>query len=159
LARYEKAKRNRQGFASLAVLLRPGWFQAMGRDGGQPRQPGPFLICSDRQNGPCGGARSGLSSEAISGATLRQRRFRTVRTFRSDTSKSLGRPSSLAQRYCRGASCLRCLNSIAELIRYMRQWNSRLSRLRQRSAKTIAFVVEVQFGSGTELVPLSLSET
>jgi hypothetical protein len=66
---------------------------------------GLFLICSDRQNGPCGGARSGLSSEAISGATLRKRPFRTVRTFRSDTSKSLGRPSSLAQRYCRGASC------------------------------------------------------
>jgi hypothetical protein len=49
LARYEKAKRNRQGFASLAVLLRPGWFQAMGRDGGQPGSQGLFLICSDRQ--------------------------------------------------------------------------------------------------------------
>lgn len=43
MARYEKAKRNRQGFASLAVLLRLGWFQAMGRDGGQPRQPWPFF--------------------------------------------------------------------------------------------------------------------
>jgi hypothetical protein len=42
---------------------------------------------------------------------------------------------------------------LTELIRYMRQWNGKPSKSRERCARTPEFVAGAQFGSHTELVP------
>jgi hypothetical protein len=106
LARYEKAKRNRQGFASLAVLLRPGWFQAMGRDGGQPRQPWPFfdLFRSAKwtlRRGAVRVVKRGNFRGYSSQTTLSDRAHFSQRHVEKS-----GAPFYLAQRCCRGLLAL-----------------------------------------------------